>query len=566
MKKSLKNISLFLLALLLISTLLPFKPAQAADTGTVSITILHTNDIHARVKEGSNDGMGLSKLAGKIKEIKTANKNILLLDAGDILHGQPIVTISRGESMVKIMNAMGYDAMTPGNHDFNYGQERLLELSKIMKFPLLSANVIKKDGTRLLEPYIIKEIDGIKIGIFGLSTPETAYKTNPKNIEGLTFEDPVNTAKTMVAELKGKCDIIVVLSHLGISKDSTITSDKVAREVDGIDLIVDGHSHDMLAEGLKVNNTLIVQAQEYGKNLGIVNITCKDKKISEIKASLYTKEDTAAAVEDADIKAIIDEVDKENEKITSVVVGSTGVKLDGERGKVRTGETNLGNLITDAMIDATGADAAITNGGGIRSSIDAGEITKGEIITVLPFGNYVVLKETRGADILAALEHGISSYPAEKGAFPHVGGINFSFDPSKSAGNRVTEVKIGGQPLEADRIYKLATNDFMAAGGDEYTMLKAGNVLGEYPGLDDVVIAYIEKYGVKNAAAEGRISILQAQPEPEPEYEVYIVKPGDVLSRIARKFGKSWRKLAEYNKLRNPHLIFPRQKILIPAN
>lgn len=571
---------------LLVSTLLPFNAARAADTGTVSITIVHTNDTHGRIKESDNDGMGFAKLAAKIDELRAANKNVLVLDAGDTFHGQTIVTIPRGESIVKIMNDIKYDAMVPGNHDFNYGQDRLVELSKIAEFPILSANIVKKDGTKLLDPYIIKEFDGIKVGIFGLSTPETAYMTNPKNVEGLTFDDPVKAAKETISELNGKCDIVIALAHLGLNESSLYTSKKVAEQVDGIDLIVDGHSHTQLDQGLKVNDTLIVQTGEYDKNLGIVNITCKDKKIDTVSASLFTKEQASSLPEDEGIKSITDEVDKENAEMTSVVVGNTPVLLDGERGHVRTGETNLGDLITDAMIDATGADVAITNGGGIRASIDVGDITKGEVITVLPFGNYVVLKEVKGSDILAALEHGISSYPEQKGAFPHVAGLTFTFDPQKSAGSRVTEVKVGNSPLEPDKIYKLATNDFMAVGGDEYTMLKEGKTLGEYPGLDDILAGYIQKYEVKDAAAKGRITVYkpQTQPEPQPELklepeqqpqpdtktepkiETYVVQPGDVLWKIAQKFGSTWQKLAEYNKLQNPNLIFPGQKIAIPAN
>lgn len=557
---------------------IPQDKLEKSGIDYMPLTIVHTNDTHARVEEGTYDGMGFAKIATKVKELRKNNANVLVLDAGDTFHGQTIASLVRGESIVKVMNTIGYDAMVPGNHDFNYGQERLVELSKETDFPIIASNVIKEDGTTLLRPYVIKEISGLKVGIFGLATPETTYKTHPKNVEGLTFKDPVAVAKEMVAELKDKSDIIIALTHLGLDESSLDTSAKVAEEVKGIDLIVDGHSHTTLPEGKRINGTLIVQTGEYDKNLGIVDMIYEDGKI-EASASLFTKEEAAELEADEDVISVVADIKAENEKITSVVVGNTDIQLDGEREHVRTGETNLGNLITTAMLKATGADIALTNGGGIRASIEQGEITKGEVITVLPFGNYVVEKEIKGSDVLAALENGISSYPETKGAFPHVAGITFKFDPEKEAGKRLVEVKVGGKVIDPDKTYKMATNDFLAAGGDEYEMLADGKVLGEYPGLDEILIEYIQEYGTEDAKVEGRIKVYEpetkidapeSKPEPkieapEPKVDTYVVKEGDVLWRIAKKLGLTWQRLGEYNKLKNPNIIFPGQKLLIPA-
>lgn len=532
------------------------------------ITIVHTNDTHARIK----DNVGFAKIAAKVKELKKNIGNVLVLDAGDTFHGQTIATIPRGESVVDVMNAIGYDAMVPGNHDFNYGQDRLVELAGMAKFPIISANVVKTDGTTLLKPYIIKEINGVKIGIFGLSTPETVYKTHPDNVKGLTFKNPIETAKAMVAELKDKTDIIIALSHLGLDASSEFTSEMVAKQVNGIDIIVDGHSHTVLNEGMKVNDTLIVQTGEYDNNLGTVNFTYKDGKINIINAKLFNKNTLANIAEDTEIQKIIKSVEDENKKITEVVVGKTDVKLLGERANVRTGETNLGNLITEAMLKVTGADLAFTNGGGIRASIDIGEITKGEVITVLPFGNYVVTKEVKGSDILAALEVGVKDYPNASGGFPHIAGMTFKFDPAKKAGSRVYEVKINGSPLDKNKTYKMATNDFTAAGGDNYTMFKAYPITGEYDSLDVILANYIQKYGTANVKVDGRVQAAAqtaaTQPATTPASKVveYIVKPGDVLWRIARKFGLTYKQLGEYNKLKNFNLIHVGQKLLIPAN
>ena len=538
------------------------------------ITIVHTNDTHSRLKEGDYDGMGFAKIATKVKELRSENPNTLLLDAGDTLHGLPIATVSKGDSIVKVMNAMGYDVMVPGNHDFNYGYDRLIELSEKTEFPIVAANVVKEDGTRDLKPYTIKEVDGIKIGIFGLTTPETKYKSNPKNTEGVNIEDPVKVAEEMVKELKKeKVDMIIALSHVGLDEESDVKSSDVAAKVKGIDLIVDGHSHTVLENGKVVGDTLIVQTGEYDKNLGIVNVEFKDGKIVNKTASLFTKEQAAETKEDEEIKALIEEIDKANEEVLSVLVGKTAVKLDGEREQVRGGETNLANIITDAMIKASGAELAITNGGGIRASIETGDITKGDVIKVLPFGNYLVLKEVKGIDILNALEHGVVSYPELAGGFPQVGGMIFKLDPSKEAGKRISDVMIGGKPLDINRTYKLATNDFMAAGGDGYEMLKDGKVLAEYPGLDEIVMEYIKELGTIDKKVEGRMTVVEGKQEEKPvvvpgkeaKEKSYVVKPGDVLWRIAKKFSTTWQRLAEYNKLKNPNLIFPGQKILVPA-
>ena len=477
-----------------------------------SIYIVHTNDMHGRIEESDNSGMGLAKIASKIKELKDKHPGkILVLDAGDTLHGQTIIQLSQGQAMIELMNQIEYDAMVVGNHDFNYGQDRLVELAEQAEFPILAANVYRDVDSkeRLLEPYTIKELDGIKIGIFGLATPETMYKTHPKNVEGLTFADPIQEANAMVQQLQEQeCDVIIALSHLGMDQSSEIKSEDVANQVNGIDIILDGHSHTVLANGKKVNETLIAQAGEYAENIGIVELLLEENNSS--KAKLFTKEEAAELQEDEKIKTRIDELKSQNEVELSEVIGTTEIVLDGVRENVRTKETNLGNLITDAMVDVSGADVAITNGGGIRDSIDVGDITKGEVIKVLPFGNYVILKEVKGSDIKAAIEYGISSYPEASGKFPQISGMTIKFDPQQN--NKIVEIKVDGEVLDESKTYKLATNDFIAAGGDGYEMLGDDAIAGEFSGLDEVLIEYIkkqenQKITENTVKVEGRITV-----------------------------------------------------------
>jgi len=478
---------------------------EPATDEEVMISIVHTNDTHARVEAGGYDGMGFERVATIVSQIEAANPNTLVLDAGDAFHGQTIATLNEGESIVKIFNEIGYDVMTPGNHDFNYGKERLLELDEMAEFPILAANVYYDDYSEFLPGYTVKEIDGVKVGIFGISTPETVYKSHPANTEGLEFFDPVIASKLMVAKLEDDVDVIVGLVHLGLDESSIHTSRLVAENVEGIDLIVDGHSHTELPEGLMVGNTLIAQAGGYDNNVGIVDLVVKNGMVTSKSARLINKEEAAELEPDPAITAIIAEVKEANDLITEEFVSENSIELVGEREFVRTGETNLGNLITDSMVEFTGADVALTNGGGIRASIPADDITVGDVITVLPFGNYVVTIDVTGAEIVEALEHGLSAYPETLGAFPHIAGMNVVFDPSQEVGSRVVEVTVGGEELDMEATYSLATNDFLAAGGDDYTMFGDNEITALYPGLDEILIEYFKEYGTEGSPVEGRI-------------------------------------------------------------
>jgi 2',3'-cyclic-nucleotide 2'-phosphodiesterase (5'-nucleotidase family) len=579
---------LLLAALLLHLSALALLPAAGAEQGETTITIVHVNDVHSRVEQ-TDENIGYAKLSAFVKRLKAENPNTLLLDAGDTMHGQTIANLERGGSIVRMMNAVGFDAMATGNHDYNYGYERLLELAGEASFPVLAANVYKADGTRLFAPYAVLETGGVRVAVFGLATPETTYKTHPKNVEGLTFADPVAEAGRIVAELEGKADAVIALVHLGLDEASVDTSRKLAEEVPGIDLIVDGHSHTALPEGLEAGGTLIVQAGEYSKYIGVVDLVVGPAGAKAKNARLIPAGETSGIEPDPAVLAVIEEVKAGQEALLSEIVGKTRVDLDGEREHVRTGETNLGNLIADAMLFETGADVALTNGGGIRASIPAGDITKGQVITVLPFGNYIQTKKVTGAQLLAALEHGVSAYPEPLGGFPHVAGLTFKIDPDKPAGERVHDVRVGARPIDPEAVYTLATNDFLAAGGDQYTMLAEPPTTGDFASLEEAVIRYLQAKGEVAPAKEGRIAVEPSggktpssegttqqpagpeqpgQPQPAKEQSakprVHIVKKGDTLWAIARKYGTTWQKLAEINKLKNPRLIFPGQRILLP--
>lgn len=559
-----------ILAIVIAVSLLIVLAVPVMATTATTITILHTNDMHSRVLEGKYDGMGLAKIKTLVNEYRDANPGLVLLfDAGDALHGQTFSTLEEGASMISVMNEVGYDLMTAGNHDFNYGYERLMELDAMADFNILAANVLK-DGNPILNESQIFTVGGVEIGVFGLTTSETTYKTHPDNVAGLVFEDSVVTAQRMVDYLTAQgVDVIVALAHLGSDADSTDTSTRIAEEVDGIDVIIDGHSHTTLAEGMMVNGTLIAQTGEYDKNLGVVTITV-DGSMVTASASLITKADTTDTIEDATVAALIEGIQAEHEVILSEEVGSTPIVLLGERAYVRTGETNLGNLIVKAMLEETGADCAITNGGGIRASIDSGYITKGEIITVLPFGNYIITKSVTGAVIKEALEHGTASYPNAAGMFPHVGGMTYTIDIARPAGDRIVNITIGGEPLELETEYILATNDFMAAGGDGYTMLDVETV-NEFDALDEAVINYIQARGIVAPTLENKIMVIDSGyvvPDAPvvPSGNIYIVAAGDTLSAIAAANETTWQAIYELNMdtITDPNLIYIGDEIIMP--
>jgi len=494
----------------------------------------------------------------------------------------PIVNISKGENAIKVLEAAGYDYMTLGNHDFNYGKERLFELRDMSQVGMLSANIVDENGEYIFTPYVIEEVGGVKVGIYGLSTPDTVILTNPNNVVGLVFKDPIEVSKEIVEELEDKTDVIIALAHLGLDESSTVTSKALAQEVEGIDLIIDGHSHSMLEAGQLENNTLIVQTKNYGQNLGYVDIEILEGEVTGITARLLAAADTADVVPDPDLQKTIEDIEAANAEVFNEVIATTDVYLDGVRENVRTKETNLGNLSADAARAATGADIAFVNGGGIREDIPVGDITKGKIAAIFPFGNTIEVKKITGADLKAMLEWSVSDYPAAKGAFLQVSGLEFSFDPAKEAGSKVVEILVGGEAFDEAKEYTVAINDFMSTGGDGYSMLADYDVLAIYGTYEEIIIDYLATNGTAGSEVSGRIKVMETvveepepvepepvEPEPvepEPVEEViYIVVPGDVLWKIAAKYNLTYQELAEYNNIANPHLIFPDQVIKVPS-
>ena len=478
--------------------------------------VVHTNDVHGRIEEGP--GVGYAKLATLVNMGRSVTNKNLLLDAGDVSHGTLLTNLFEGETSAVLLDMLGYDAVVPGNHDFNYGKERLIEAAQLAEeysdLRILAANVLDAKGNMVFQPYQLYYFDGFTVGVIGATTPDTETKTHPKNVEGLSFmsDEVVYGAQGLVDAVRERADYVIVLAHLGLDEDGSygVTSRMVAENIKGIDLIVDGHSHSVLENGLKVGDTLIVSAGEYMESVGLVEIEVRNGKAVGETALLIPASDVAdpsaneyakmlGVTEIPDDPAVVAYVEGQKarvEGITSEVVAYTPVALDGERGNVRTKPTNLGNMIAKAMIEATGADVALTNGGGIRASIPAGDVTRGDIITVLPFNNTVVVVEVTGQDIYDALEWGYSRLPESNGGFPQTANMSIVYSRFSDPGSRIKRVLVNGKSIDRDATYKLATNDFMAAGGDGYTMLDKPVVMYGR-GLDEVLTDYMVKYNKK---------------------------------------------------------------------
>ena len=516
MKSRHKLLALALSLALLLSLAVPVCAAETTTSTTKDLTghivILHTNDVHGGIA-------GYAKLAA-VKESYTASgAYTLLVDAGDYIQGDPTVSASQGKTAIELMNSTGYDAATVGNHEFDYGYANLKTISAQANFPILATNVRYNGATAFDSHTIFTAANGKKIGVFGLETPETATKAHPAKIQGVTFiggQDMMKLAQTEVDTLKAAgCDYVICLGHLGIDAESTGNrSLDVLNAVTGIDVFIDGHSHSTLEQikaatnGTgKVGNAYLTSTGTKLANVGVVDIA-PDGTITTSNVPL----DTLTA-ENADTAAVIQRIQQQIDADYGAVFAQSEVQLNGEKAQVRTGETNLGDLITDAMLWQAGTlgekvDAAISNGGGIRASLSVGGLTKKDINTVLPFGNTLYLVKLTGAQLLEALEASTCSLPESIGAFPQVSGIEYTVNtgakfsstenyPGSTYGkpnavNRVTIQSVGGAAFDPAETYTIVTNDFLGAGGDTYYTFKSSPV-GYDTGvpLDEVLMDYI---------------------------------------------------------------------------
>lgn len=553
MKHMKKLLSLLLVLCLVLSLSCTAFAAGAEKPLDGKTVILHSNDVHGAIDL-------YAAMAALKADYEAQGAEVILADAGDYSQGTVYVSVNKGADAVTMMNATGYDVVTLGNHEFDYGYAQLVENMKTAKFQVLCADVLGADGKTIYDANTIIEKGGVKIGFFGLETPEAQTKANPKLIQGLKFlagadgKELYNCAAAQVADLKAKgADLVVCLAHLGVDESSEpYTSYDLAKNVQGIDFIIDGHSHTVMTAG--PNGEPIQSTGTAFANIGVITIDNATKKIvgNELKAIWHTEKNAdgkSVTVVDyktrdekvaAAAKAIIDPIDKAyGEKFAVSEVALNGAKAPNGN---RDSETNLGDLITDAMLWKVLADAeitvpeenvvAITNGGGIRASVGVGDVTKKDINTVLPFGNTLAVVYVKGSELLEALEASTYCTPESIGGFPQVAGMQFtvatyetydkndeSYPNSTYYGpktiNRVTIGSINGKDFDPEATYAVITNNFVAGGGDTYYAFAAAtNQFDTGLPLDEVVMEYITKelkgvIGETYAEPAGRIVVDQ---------------------------------------------------------
>jgi 5'-nucleotidase/UDP-sugar diphosphatase len=480
------------------------------------LRILYVNDFHGyaephRPAGGSEALGGIAHLAAEVDRLRVGQPT-LLLAAGDMIQGNQWANFFQGASAIRVMNAMGFDALVVGNHEFDFGQEVLKQRIGEAVFPVLGANV---EGLPEVRPFVLKEIEGWKVLIIGVVTEDTPVMTHPRNVAGLAFLPPENAIQRILTTYAPKADVVIVLSHLGLPADR-----KLAQQVKGIHLIVGGHTHTRIEQPMKVNGTWIVQAWEHGKVLGCVDLAASENGIRLSGGRLIDIQPGREPVKE--ISSLVEEYGRRVRAEQEEVIGEALVDLEGLG--ARRQETNLGDLLTDILRSETGSDLAVLNGGGIRTDIPQGPIRVKTVLDVLPFDNFPVVLRLNGLEVREVLEQGVSDLGGHGGKFLQVSGLRLVYRPSAPPGDRIQEIRINGQPLDPDREYLLATNDFLAAGGDGFSIFKkafpdqasspdwkpepgSGRVVLYDRGrtVQELVIAYIKKQKKVTASTDGRI-------------------------------------------------------------
>ena len=482
--------------------------AGMAQAENVKITLLGVGDIYKF--DGSKARGGVARLNAVARAEKAANPNTLYLFDGDMFSPSLLSGLDKGENMVKLTEIVPFDLAVPGNHEFDFGPELFMERIKGSKYPWAAINITKADGSAIegLGGVMMKEVGGVKVAIVPVAQDTTPQVASSGDLKfGATSESAIAAAKQA---RKDGAEIIVGLVQAPHSDDQKMMASKA------FDVILSGDDHDLVVQYNGI--TAYVDTSTDANYLVPIdlNVTVeeKDGKRSVKWEPNFRFIDTASVTPDPETMKVVEDYQKQLDNELNVVIGKTSNGLDSRRNVVRTQEAAIGNLIADAMRDVTGADVAIMNGGGIRADKEyaaGSDISRKDILTELPFGNTTVVTELPGSQVLLALENGVSQVEKGAGRFPQVSGLTFAFDAAAEPGSRVSAVMVGGAPLEADKLYKVAVNDYIVGGGDGYAALGGGRILTDGPTGQLVatdVMAYVEKLGTVAVAVEGRITKL----------------------------------------------------------
>jgi 5'-nucleotidase / UDP-sugar diphosphatase len=497
-----------LAAALFSATALISVPTSGAFAETVKLTFLGVGDIYNFADEKGRGGF--ARLNAIAKAERAANPNTIYVFDGDMLSPSILSGFDKGQNTIDLTNLVPFDLAVPGNHEFDFGPENFLEKVAASNYPWAAINLTAADGSALpgIGGVMMKEVGGVKVALIPLTqdTSPTVSSTGDL-VFGPTVDMGIAAAKQARAD---GADLVVAVVQTNSENDRKMIASKA------FDLILSGddHSYGTFYDGI----TAYVETSIDGKFLSpidlMVDVTEKDGKRSVKWVPMFRFIDTASVEPDPESQAMVDAFQKQLDDSLNVEIGATDNELDSRRNVVRGEESAMGNLIADAQRAATGADIALANGGGIRGdrTYDAGTVlTRRDILTELPFGNSTVLTELPGSQVLAALENSVSQVENGAGRFAQVSGLTMVYDPAAPAGSRVSEVMVGGEPLDLDKVYKVATNNFILDGGDGYAALGGGNVLinaGNGNLMANDVIEYIEGAGKISVGVEGRIKKL----------------------------------------------------------
>ena len=475
-------------------------------SGENTVVVLYTTDTHGHIAT-DKDTIGLDMVAA----VKKSLPGSVLLDAGDFLHGTALAGFDKGKSVASIMRKAGYDAATAGNHEFSQGLEALMERREEMErgpvpMPILSANIFTADGSPLLPPDTRLDVNGMAVCVFGLTTQETKTQSMPSTVADLTFVHPEEAARKAAERLRASgCGLVIALVHLGSDVQVEYTSLDLAAAVPELDAVIDGHSHREMYTMIR-GTTPVVSSGSHGKAIGKLAFTLDSGtgRVLAANNTLLRPGDLAGISPDPTLQAEISALQSTVAEQLSQVVAWSDHALSGERGNMRTRETALGNLAADALRAAYGTETGIVNSGGIRADLPKGPVTRGDILSIFPFGGNVIHVNVTGAELLDILEHGVSRLPGADGCFPQISGIALTVRADAPAGKRVASVHVNGALLKREKTYSLAINEFLAQGGDGYPHLSGMVRQQSWRTVEEVVIRFIKKHGVPSPDSAGK--------------------------------------------------------------
>lgn len=464
---------------------------SVSDVGEV-IDIVHTTDMHGNA-EGSDKYIGYAKIAGYIDSIRNKNKNTLVLDSGDTFEGLPYANITKGESVAPILKAIGYDAMTLGNHEFVYNTEIRNNLLKATGVPVVSANITDDDGKLLYDEYIVKQLGNVKVGVFGLTVEQTKTSVISSNVENIQFQDVEKSAEKAVKDLEEKgCDYIIALTHIGSGESENKASIKLAEDVEGIDLILDGHSH-IVNNGTKYGDTLLVASGYYGNTIGHVKVEFDKNNIKDTKEEMLAVNDLTDIQNNSEVESIVKKFTEKSNEYFNKVITNTDILWDGDYALTRSQPTLLGTYIAETYREKGDADIGIVNSGGIRQSINPGDVTNKNIYAVQAFSNTISGYYVKGSDIVATFKESMDNLG--NGSFLHFSGIKAEYS---SADKEIKNISLSdGTPIDMNKKYKVATSSYVIQDSKFPELNSNAEYITDY-GVDyEIVIDYILKYGLK---------------------------------------------------------------------